>query len=853
MKKKILTFLMAICFILPCAFIAMACGPTRYLVGFDVYIKGVQTDTFTCEWGQDAITASDVKLVAKYSTGETVDLTINDFDVSISWNNTLEGEQGETGTPNFWTEKTTANDLITIYTFDLKLKDGVLEDAPEANRDAWFSVEITRASDANSLGVAFTKDGNTTDDLTVEWTYNMRNYENESSLCITGCKEAEVPFALYYVVTKQMYNSFQTQQAKQEFVQQQEAFHGDFTNLNPGYYYIFAYVHDSDTYTYGWVWDYASLEVSTANAEQEIPETYPHVFNFNQCGSDDFCWDAVSPYIRSEISIVEIIDDNLNWATPKLAVKHYYSQYESTLLDDNTNSVITTQAVEEGGKYYQIERDLEEGTWRKTSNNQEVTDTSKISLVKYYECEEYKNGLSITVPVYYQILKNTGTESYFNFNKIYKTYIKLDKALFSEVPVYNKDTYSYNEEKGCAEFVFRIDHTDFTDDLRYMIEISGNQTLGEYYDAIYAFSGGQVTGAGNHTFTVALKNHNYAWIGVDEGYSDPITFDFIVNKLGISKADYEDDEYQKHYEYYEDGKAIEIGWGEITYNEGEEYYEYPSQYYYPYEVGSNSNIFESHVNVYIYKLVSGDESLTREQLIAKVKTTQALDSDDSKCILNSNNNTPGKVLLMFDIIDKANTYWENDDDATDQTDTAEKLFMFEVVKIDQRVEFKDLYLNYENTFTFDAEGKFDLNTLLETYEYSEMTDAPFVLSVVTDSENTTAPAGYTLEDGILAIDLEAAEDPLGSWYIQITKAGDVGHNDYTAYFTVKAEPNYIGNEAQEYTRWLQNAENNQYYKTAEESGEEYDGFVFTSGMTIAEILGTMPEEFTTYSDPELNI
>ena len=237
--------------------------------------------------------------------------------------------------------------------------------------------------------------------------------------------------------------------------------------------------------------------------------------------------------------------------------------------------------------------------------------------------------------------------------------------------------------------------------------------------------------------------------------------------------------------------------------------------------------------------------MTREQLIAKVKTTQALDSDDSKCILNSNNNTPGKVLLMFDIIDKANTYWENDDDATDQTDTAETLFMFEVVKIDQRIEFKDLYLNYENTFTFDAEGKFDLNTLLETHEYSEMTDAPFVLSVVTDSGNTTAPAGYTLEDGILAIDLEAAEDPLGSWYIQITKAGDVGHNDYTAYFTVKAEPNYIGNEAQDYTRWLQNAENNQYYKTAEESGEEYDGFVFTSGMTIAEILGTMPEQFTT--------
>ena len=64
MKKKFLTFLFAICFMLPCAFLFSACGsePEPTLNGYTLYIKGEETTYFETVYGNNAITADDIRL-----------------------------------------------------------------------------------------------------------------------------------------------------------------------------------------------------------------------------------------------------------------------------------------------------------------------------------------------------------------------------------------------------------------------------------------------------------------------------------------------------------------------------------------------------------------------------------------------------------------------------------------------------------------------------------------------------------------------------------------------------------------------------------------------------------------------
>ena len=99
MKKKFLTFLFAICFMLPCAFIMTACGgnpppeePT--LEGYTIFIKDEETSTFECVLGEKAIRPGDVVVVSKWSD-ETKNAIVpfNDFELSVSWYDWINEEE----------------------------------------------------------------------------------------------------------------------------------------------------------------------------------------------------------------------------------------------------------------------------------------------------------------------------------------------------------------------------------------------------------------------------------------------------------------------------------------------------------------------------------------------------------------------------------------------------------------------------------------------------------------------------------------------------------------------------------------------------------------------------------------
>jgi len=128
MKKKLLTFLLAICFMLPCAFFLTACGETPpdqpVFNGYNIFIKNEQTDTFECVYGQSAIRAGDIRIVSDWSDEtKNVNHSISNFEVSVEWYD--ENNTKQTRFPNFWTNSSgsTNDDLATTYEFTLTSKE----------------------------------------------------------------------------------------------------------------------------------------------------------------------------------------------------------------------------------------------------------------------------------------------------------------------------------------------------------------------------------------------------------------------------------------------------------------------------------------------------------------------------------------------------------------------------------------------------------------------------------------------------------------------------------------------------------------------------------------------------------
>ena len=68
MKKKIFTFLLAVCLILPCALFVTACDNEQPVFnGYEVFINGTKTDEFQCVANEDAITPEDVTIKSNWS------------------------------------------------------------------------------------------------------------------------------------------------------------------------------------------------------------------------------------------------------------------------------------------------------------------------------------------------------------------------------------------------------------------------------------------------------------------------------------------------------------------------------------------------------------------------------------------------------------------------------------------------------------------------------------------------------------------------------------------------------------------------------------------------------------------
>ena len=832
MKKKFLTFLFAICFMLPCAFIMTACGenpppeePT--LEGYTIFIKNEETSTFECVLGEKAIRPGDVVVVSKWSD-ETKNAIVpfNDFELSVSWYDWINEEEKSTF-PDFWTNSTgyTNNDQVTSYWFKLT-KDGV---------DATFNVNIKRATKTNPQ-VMINNGSYSVTTAEVEWAHNNRNQDNPTncySLEMSGLTEEDgydENFGTYFAIKKEEYDDLTTIQEKKEFldnVKNSVGACGDtsvFTNnYAPGTYYIFAYVYETFNYNYGeygdgWIYNYATLTINEAEIIQTQQE---NVIDYEKDWNDNINFDWLD--LSSELT-------NMSGFLAYGSIKQYQYIDGTWTVSETYSDTLKVHAIK-NGDYYELvdlknwQSSMEEWTVLNHDGTPayDVDDNSKIELVDYTQLKNYIYYDGITLPIYYKVVETP--DLYFDYSKIFKTEATINKYKLDFLPcvtptaenarygVIGKNQFEFTYDGG--DFSYYIENAYYVESQYRYIEFQDHENT-DYVE-------------GGYVGKIVLKDPNLAWEWADGQYSSrPITFEYTINKYKISYPVYSsgDNDYTDYFDNY-----IELEWQEMN--------EHSTNYIANYIESSSG-----YIRIYRYVMEAGDELITDKAVMAEKIREHGVIVNDYENINNPENNVPGKVIIMYEL-ENNNVTWEDEK-------TEPVFFKFEIVKADQnpRIESENggtISSNGQVWIEISLSGTADLKThiLENTEDYASGygycgTDAPLVFELVDEIPDiATTTGGGTLENGVITVDGNAETSPLGTFCIKVTKAGNDCYNDFEMYVQVIVSGYSCDDVLSQYINSLSELDN---YVTRDD-GYEYEGLVFEASTSFAEL--NLPELPTT--------
>ena len=811
MKKRILTFVLALFLILPCAILFVACGddpvePT--LNGYKLYINGEDTQSFECEWGQNAITANNVVIKSDWSdSSKNGAVPLSEFDISVSW---TDADYVEHDTfPNFWTEGTTINDVPTAYSFTFK-KDG---------KEVYMWVYISKANSLNpSVKIKHSGDGSEKSVRSVEWNYNNRNCDNPSkqySLTVAGGIEEgyNLDNAIWYAVEKDIYNAIETEEEKKRYVSENvsSCSSGQIFEFEPGEYYVFAYLSESEHYTYGengWIYNYATLKIVPADIEQEIKT---NVYDFSEDSGSNFSYNELADYCEQEVELAQYSG----------ALSYYgFSGGEwGNLNNIPTCNAVKVNAVVENGEYVLVDYDPYNEVWCKLNADgdfgEKLDDDADIEFVDYVEIQSYIEGNTITFPVYYKINEEVG--GFYNFDEIFKTYITLNKyKLTGKVPC------SVIEVEGGSSLINSFNFEYSGENFKFYIEKAFGFYDNSTYRNLYEIVGGEEVDAGSYSAKLVIKNPNYAWkYNSDDEYdsivytSEPISISYVIEPAKVNRPYYQLEQ-DKFYEYL--GSAIEVtysadmGWSEYSYD----------------SYLTNSVYYSGQVNAYKYKLTADDYSLGIEELIAKVKQNGSLNSESRK-ITDDVNHTAGKYVVLFDLSSAQNYIWD------DGSLTA-KIFAFDIVKAEQNPFISAGAYQISaprDTIIIDIDltgsvNLYDIFVEEKEVEFYYGADTEFEFEIVDAITGINAvPVGSAIIDeyGNLKFnDLNSATDSVGTVFIKIHKDGDDCYLDYDVYVQVEINKYDLKDETSEFMASL-------------ESLDCYEDGVITctSGQTLGEI------------------
>jgi len=659
MKKKFLTLLLTVIFIIPCAFIFTACtGEEPTFNGYEVYINGTKTNEFTCTIGEEAITPEDITIKSSWSdTSKNEVVPLSDFEISVKWKNQDNFESTEL--PNFWTNGTglTTDDFVTTYEFSLA-------------KDAYyvtFDVIISPIKVENCRIRIF--DGNeykySTD---MVWGYNgleedsSKHYKVDIENLDSDYNQHE--HIQWAYVEKDVYDALETEEQKKAYFDDGWKFSQGLNlipdYIAPGTYYIFAYVPDCNNKQYGEygdgiIYNYASLTIKPIELQQVKVENRILQHDDSQYKND---FNYLSMGLRDEIKTLSDVHD-------------YYVECFPQVMKDGSlqavsefwNESIKVNAVKVEGKYKLVElKDFETSRNEWVFVNEDgtqgdaVTDNSKIEVVDYKDLEMYINNTSITIPVYYMVNDMSSHGIYYNCTKLYKTEVKIRKYINILVPIINKSVggataVKYVTDKNTFEFTYGDKYQiTYGDVLKSPEEIMHNIIN---YSTHYRFEGFDQTAYSTEPYYgyLVLESPHYAWKLDGTNYtSESLKVTYYINK----KAVIENPEYVNA----EGSKDYFVNPIEVTYDAERSSYKL-SDYITIANVTNEDVCYESKwVNVYSYLLAEGDELLSRDELIQKIRT-QGTNVGYDGLFAEEQDNISGKTfVIMYDLSDTQNTEWQ---------------------------------------------------------------------------------------------------------------------------------------------------------------------------------------------------
>ena len=538
MKKKILMFLFAICFIFPSLIMLTACDnsvgdPSQaILLGFEVYIKGVNTPEFEC--------AEDVSVKSVWTHAKrNATVPLSDFDISVKW---IDEYDTKTTLPDFWTNGTgsTANDYATTYEFTLTYKN---DNALYAS----FNVVIKPKAVTNCRVRIFNGEEYTYNAEMI-WGHNERETDPEKQYTF-NVENLDSGYDLHEhmqwaIIDKDVYDSLATEEDKKEFISGSQAFSTSQidSHFTPGTYYIFAYVPEWNNNVYGEygdgkIYSYATLTILPIEIEQQKNENRVLQHTYNHSLEQDFKYDAID--VVSELKLAVDYDEYYSnlWANYYVFENGNWKvldRYEEVGPNEKKERSIQVHAVNTADGYKLVdlknmESSLTEWVFINDdgTNGADITDNSLIEVIDYKELSTYKNGSSVKIPVYYMAVSES-MSAYLDCSKLFRTEVKIKKHVINLVPSIDVEHGGANTDEYVTGFnTFEFTYGE-TNSEKVMQNALSNGTGGFYFD------GFDKTEASDQPYYgyLRLESPHYAWKldGVHNS-SEPVVITYYIHPV----------------------------------------------------------------------------------------------------------------------------------------------------------------------------------------------------------------------------------------------------------------------------------------------------------------------------------
>lgn len=723
MKKKILMLILSICFLIPGAFIFSACGGNDnvHATGLEIILKDntESQNRFSCVkdlqiGNKEAFAMDDVKVYATFSNDTTQLLNKDDYSYTLMrWSEAIDDwtfdsewdflNSGETTNtkPGMYKMRFTAGNLsqdldINILrmhrtNIEISLNQYTSEDLDDFNK-----VELPDGEDCYEVDF-------------------LHNYTNSDSIYflsaqdLTPINESDKLYSddVWFTLIENKPDYFNAEDKNAYIANNQvESITSNsfdmYGELLPGEYLVFGFYESTLDYDGGYSENYLKLKINPINiepishvragasrgiiselvADGKLKDNYRDVHfkyeNIKIITHEDGSGGQIEQFDR--VVHIGAIEEGTN---QYLMVSGFNgTEWIHQSIDDSLEQTIKVHAYKDAGKYHLVEFKSDK-KWYKLGTATQIS-ADKVEFVEYHLIEEYKDKVYITAPIYLSISSdNLSDES----KLILAGYANKDDILTLNVDIYkHMIKFEYMDED--LDITYGVGSTPSYNSLEYDIE-GALSTIQNDYKCIYNLNYNKPTGSN--------PNGEYQ-VEVD-----------LVDNPNICFAEHQDFNYRTAtflgHSYTWDYKVIALH-PDPVYNSSpliNYLFEQPITIEYTNDLQSNNYSISSYINelyfdylnVYVYKLQDGDETLNISEMTQHVMKEENLVQDGR--LISSLDNAVGTYAVVFSLKNNNTIKWISNLDENDES-YINRCIKFQVKKEQNvYVEASNIQFEFEET------------------------------------------------------------------------------------------------------------------------------------------------------------